>query len=99
MRESPTFKLFDLLKDQGAEVSYYDPHIPVITPTREHAAWTGHKSISWSEATVRDFDCVLISTKHRAFDLNELVAWADCIVDTRNALVEHTGKPGQIVKA
>ncbi len=99
MRESPTFKLFDLLKEQGAEVSYYDPHIPVITPTREHAAWTGHKSITWSEANVRDFDCVLISTKHRAFDLNELVAWADCIVDTRNALVEHTGKPGQIVKA
>ena len=99
MRESPTFKLFDLLKEQGAEVSYYDPHIPVITPTREHAAWTGHKSITWSESIVRDFDCVLISTKHRAFDLNELVAWADCIVDTRNALVEHTGKPGQIVKA
>jgi UDP-N-acetyl-D-glucosamine dehydrogenase len=99
MRESPTFKLFDLLKEQGAEVSYYDPHIPVITPTREHAAWTGHKSIAWSESTVRGFDCVLISTKHRAFDLNELVAWADCIVDTRNALVEHTGKPGQIVKA
>lgn len=99
MRESPTFKLFDLLKEQGAEVSYYDPHIPVITPTREHAAWTGHQSIAWREATVRGFDCVLISTKHRAFDLNELVAWADCIVDTRNALVEHTGKPGQIVKA
>lgn len=99
MRESPSFKLFDLLKEQGAEVSYYDPHIPVVTPTREHAAWTGTKSIIWSEAAVRACDCVIISTKHRAFNLDELVSWSDCIVDTRNALKQHAGQHGQITKA
>lgn len=99
MRESPTFKLFDLLKEQGAEVSYYDPHIPVITPTREHAAWTGHKSVAWNEQTVRTYDCVLIATKHKVFNLDELVNWSDCIVDTRNALANHAGKSGQITKA
>ena len=99
MRESPTFRIFDLLKEQGAEISYFDPHIPVITPTREHAAWTGHKSIEWKESVVRGFDCVIISTKHRAFNLDELVTWSDCIIDTRNALVAHPGKPGQITKA
>ena len=99
MRESPTFRIFDLLKEQGAEISYFDPHIPVITPTREHAAWTGHKSIEWEESLVRGFDCVIISTKHRAFNLDELVTWSDCIIDTRNALVAHPGKPGQITKA
>jgi UDP-N-acetyl-D-glucosamine dehydrogenase len=99
MRESPTFKLFDLLKEQGAEISYYDPHIPVITKTREHAAWTGHKSITWNKATVESFHCIVISTKHKAFNLDELVAWSPCIVDTRNALSKHSGKPGQITKA
>jgi UDP-N-acetyl-D-glucosamine dehydrogenase len=99
MRESPTFKLFDLLKEQGAEVSYYDPHIPVITPTREHAAWTGQKSIPWDEPTVRSCDCIIISTKHRAFNLDELVEWGHCIVDTRNALATYEGRHGQITKA
>src|SRR5438876_9161710 len=36
MRESPTFRLLDLLKGRGAEVAYYDPFIPIIGPTREH---------------------------------------------------------------
>ena len=43
MRESPTFKIFDLLKSVGAEVAYYDPFIPEVLPTREHADWTGTK--------------------------------------------------------
>ena len=46
-RESPTFKIMDLLKEYGAEVSYYDPHIPKIKPTREHDEWTGVESVDW----------------------------------------------------
>lgn len=99
MRESPAFKLFDLLKEQEAEVHYYDPHIPVITPTREHAEWTGHESIVWNEETLRSFDCVILATNHRSFRLEELVAWSDCIVDTRNALAGVKTRPGQILKA
>ena len=33
-RESPTYKLMDYLHEKGAEISYYDPHIPVIKPSR-----------------------------------------------------------------
>ena len=46
MRESPTFDLMDGLQNHSAQVDYHDPHIPEITPTREHAAWTG--SSLWS---------------------------------------------------
>ena len=99
MRESPTFKLFDLLRGQGAEVSYYDPHVPVITPTREHAEYTGWKSITWDQATVSAFDLVLISTHHSKYNLEELAAWAPVIVDTRNALAKVVTKPGQVTKA
>src|SRR5207245_9711323 len=28
LRESPTFRLLDLLKDGGAHVAYYDPYLP-----------------------------------------------------------------------
>ena len=99
MRESPTFHLFDLLKAQGAEISYYDPHIPVITPTREHAQYTGMQSIEWNQASVSAADLVLISTHHARVNLEQLVAWAPCIVDTRNAMSTIATKPGQVTKA
>jgi UDP-N-acetyl-D-glucosamine dehydrogenase len=99
MRESPTFKLMDLLQAEGAEISYYDPYIPVILPTREHAAWTGTHSVAWQEDVIRSFDCIVIATKHDNFDLPQLLTWADCIVDTRNALKDLPQKPGQVIKA
>ena len=42
---------------------------------------------------------MFIATKHKAFNLDELVTWAECLVDTRNALARHPGRPGQITKA
>ena len=99
MRESPTFELFDLLKAQGAEISFYDPHIPVVSPTREHAEYTGMKSIEWNQQTVSAADLVLISTNHAKVNLNELAAWAPCIVDTRNAMASIPTKSGQVTKA
>lgn len=99
MRESPSFRLLDLLKTHGAEVAYFDPHIPVVPPTREHKQWTGHKSVAWDEKTIRGYDAVIISTNHRAYKLDELATWAGCIIDTRNAMVRVNTKPGQVTKA
>ena len=99
MRESPSFRLMDLLKSLGADISYYDPHIPVILPTREHAVWTGLPSVSWDQATITGFDLVLLVTHHAKFNLDELVAWAEVIVDTRNALVATPARAGQVHKA
>jgi UDP-N-acetyl-D-glucosamine dehydrogenase len=99
MRESPAFKLFDLLIAGGAEVGYYDPHIPVITPTREHAEYIGWKSIPWNRETVSAFDLVLIATNHAQFNLTELAAWAPCIVDTRNAMAGIATAQGHVTRA
>ncbi|MEQ9278767.1 MAG: nucleotide sugar dehydrogenase [Balneola sp.] len=86
MRESPTFKIFDLLKTKGAEVSYFDPYIGEVLPTREHADWTGTKSIEWDKEIISSFDAVLISTNHSNIDYAELADWSNCIVDTRDAM-------------
>lgn len=86
MRESPTFKILDLLKEYGAEVAYYDPHIPQIKPTREHDKWTGTQSIDWDEQTLSDFDAVVIATDHSSVDYKILAEWSNCIIDTRNAM-------------
>jgi UDP-N-acetyl-D-glucosamine dehydrogenase len=99
MRESPTFILMDLLKQRGAEVAYYDPFIPVITPTREHAHWTGGKSVTWDKTTIAQYDAVLIATAHDAVNYKELGNWAKCIIDTRNVMKQVTSPAARVYKA
>ncbi|MDA3926580.1 MAG: nucleotide sugar dehydrogenase [Kiritimatiellae bacterium] len=85
-RESPSYVLMEMLKQRGAEVSYYDPYVPLIRSTREHSQWAGVESIEWKKETVSSFDCVLISTAHQCVDYKELSEWASLIVDTRNVM-------------
>ena len=99
MRESPTFVLMDKLVQRGAEVSYYDPYVPVVVPTREHAQWTGRKSVGWNEDVIRNCDAVLISTAHACVNYAELAAWAPLIIDSRNAMAGLQTKQGQVWKA
>ncbi len=98
-RESPTYKLMDLFDGYGAEVSYYDPYVPVIKPSREHGHWAGKKSIGWNKTTIQDFDAVLISTNHSNINYGELADWADLIIDTRNAMNGITSDRNKIWKA
>src|SRR3954471_18327517 len=55
-RESPSYVLMEMLKSRGAKVAYYDPYVPIIRPTREHAHWTGTKSVAWDKQTISSFD-------------------------------------------
>jgi UDP-N-acetyl-D-glucosamine dehydrogenase len=84
-RESPGYELMDRLTEMGAQVSYHDPYVPVIPPSREHGHWAGTQSVAWNEETISQFDLVLISTWHDCLDVDQLGDWAKSIVDTRNA--------------
>ena len=68
VRESPTFKLLELLEARGAAVSFHDPHVKTIPPTREHAAFAGRRSTAISVGTLAEHDAVLLSTDHDAVD-------------------------------
>jgi UDP-N-acetyl-D-glucosamine dehydrogenase len=98
-RESPSYTLMELLKKHGASVAYHDPYVPVIRPTREHSHWAGTKSVDWKREKIGSFDLVLIATNHACVDYRELADWANCIVDTRNAMVDVAVQPGQVWKA
>lgn len=98
-RESPSYILMDLLQESGAEVSYHDPYVPVIRPSREHSKWAGTKSVKWDKETISSFDLVLISTAHACVDYRQLAEWAPCIVDTRNAMNNIPTADGQVLKA
>ncbi|MCU0454649.1 MAG: nucleotide sugar dehydrogenase [Bacteroidetes bacterium] len=88
MRESPSFHLMELLEKRGAAVDYHDPFIPVIPPTREHAAFTGRRSAEISDR----YDLLLIATGHDEYKKIDFNRFTMPIVDTRN-LVRSSGGP------
>jgi UDP-N-acetyl-D-glucosamine dehydrogenase len=98
-RESPSYVLMDLLSERGAELEYYDPYVPMIKSTREHSHWAGKKSVKWDRATIESFDLVLVATNHSCVNYQELADWAQCIVDTRNAMAGTRLGSGEVWKA
>jgi len=98
-RESPSYVLMELLIERGAKVEYYDPYVPVIRPTREHSQFAGKKSVAWDRTTIENFDVVLIATNHSCVNCQELGDWAQCVVDTRNAMAGVSVAAGKVWKA
>lgn len=85
-RESPAYVLWDLLEQQGAEVDYHDPHVPVIRPSREHSHFAGRQSVALTACTLVDYDLVLVATNHQAVNVALIAEHARLVVDSRNAL-------------
>lgn len=83
LRESPALVLLEMLEAYGAVVDYYDPYIPVVPMTREHASVAGRKSVTWEQ--IGDYDAALIATDHDDVDHATLVRACDLVIDTRNA--------------
>lgn len=82
VRESPSLYLMNKLERRGAMVSYNDPYVPLIPPTRMFNQLAGRKSV----AVDGSYDLILISTAHDEygdFDFNGLNT---PVVDTRNIL-------------
>jgi UDP-N-acetyl-D-glucosamine dehydrogenase len=79
-RESPSYLVMDLLRDKGATVEYYDPHVPRVT--NGHSRWTGHHSISWSDHELATFDAAVICTAHHGVDYDNLADTIPLVVDT-----------------
>lgn len=98
-RESPAFKLIELLERRGANVDYYDPYIAAIPVTREHRALAGRRSIRWDEFEIEEYDAALIATDHDNIDYAELVRRSRLIVDTRNACGRRNIVSSKVVKA
>ena len=98
-RESPSFKLMELLEGRGAECDVHDPLVPVVPRTREHASFAGRKSVALDAGTVASYDVVLIATDHDAVDYKALVAGAKLVVDTRNACARAGALGDNVVKA
>lgn len=81
MRESPSIEIMELLQDKGAHVAYSDPHVLHFPAMRAHH-FDLH-SIEINEYMLREYDCVLLATAHKAFDYDLIAKHAHLIIDTR----------------
>jgi UDP-N-acetyl-D-glucosamine dehydrogenase len=87
-RESPAFKLIELIEAKGGEVDFHDPFVPVIPPLREHPEMSGRQGIAFNPARFGEYDAVLICTDHGGIDYAAVAASSRLVIDTRNALKE-----------
>ena len=87
-RESPSYKLMELLSQRGSEVSYNDPHIPTLRPVRKYNYTI--LSTPLTEITLAQADCILLVTDHDAYDPAFIIQHANLIVDTRDFFSDNT---------
>ena len=97
-RESPSFKLIELLIERGAIISYSDPHIPTLPKMRSFEV-PELSSESLTPEYLASLDCTLIATDHSAFDYKAIVNNSSLVVDTRNATKDVSENRDRIWKA
>jgi UDP-N-acetyl-D-glucosamine dehydrogenase len=83
-RESPALDIMDTVIQKGGNVSFNDPHIPMVKTN----AGNNLESIELNEETLKGADCVVLTTNHTAFDVELIQLHAKLIVDMRNMVKE-----------
>jgi UDP-N-acetyl-D-glucosamine dehydrogenase len=81
LRESPALTIIELLKQQGAIVSYNDPYFPALLKGRHYDLQMERVPLD----TIGEYDCVAIITDHSDYEYPAIVRDAKLVVDTRNA--------------
>jgi UDP-N-acetyl-D-glucosamine dehydrogenase len=74
MRESPALKLMALLRAQGAELSYHDPHVPELPDGMRSQELNG---------AMTEADLVVIVTAHAEVDHERVARDAALVLDLR----------------
>ncbi|HWO43765.1 MAG TPA: nucleotide sugar dehydrogenase [Candidatus Eisenbacteria bacterium] len=81
VRESPAFQILQGLRQKGAEISFYDPHVSAISIGDETL-----RSVNPTPEVLASVDCSVILTDHTGIDYERIAKFSPLVVDTRNAL-------------
>jgi len=82
-RESPAYKIMDILVRLEANVSYHDPYVSEINKTRQWQDARPLKSQPLTAETLSLADAVIIVTDHTNIDYRLIAKYARLIIDTR----------------
>jgi UDP-N-acetyl-D-glucosamine dehydrogenase len=81
VRESPAIRIIELLERQGAQVTYHDPHVPMLQVESK-----AYRSQPLSGDYLSAQDCVLVLADHDRIDWTLVLQYAPMVVDTRNVM-------------
>ena len=81
-RESPAIPVIDILKENGAEVEFYDPYISSFK--ENGVVMEGIPSID--ETIIAQYDLVMITCGHTNVDYKMIQKNAKAIFDTKNVM-------------
>lgn len=98
IRESPSLVLLESIGKRGTTIDYYDPHVPEIPMTREHASLAGRRSVELNAGTIAEYDAIVLATDHDAVDYALLREYGNLILDTRNAFERRGFRGEKIIK-
>ncbi len=87
-RESPTYKIMDILESKGAKVFYNDPYVPEIGPSREHMHFKGRRS----SALEGEYDLMILCTAHDEYRDIKPAQLKQPLLDTRGFFPDEPGK-------
>lgn len=96
MRESPSLKLIEILREKGSVVHYNDPYVPKLFKTRKYDYEM--ESVGLTKDNLQTYDLVLVSTDHSNYDYNFILENSKLILDTRNAFGKAGLKSDKIYK-
>lgn len=82
-RESPGYAIMKMLLEKGAVVTYNDPWIPKLQPTRKYDFQMSSTPIT--PEVLAEMDAMIIVTDHSDYDFAEIAKHSNLIIDTRNA--------------
>ncbi len=86
-RNSPAERVIELLLHRGAVVRYHDPYVPRFQVGNNvfHSQTVVLESVPLTEEELTAADCAVIVTGHRCLDYEQVMRYADLVVDTCNA--------------
>ncbi len=96
MRESPSLKLIEILREKGVKVDYNDPYVDKLPKTRKYEF--DLTSVELSKNNLSKYDLVLLSTDHSNYNYKFIASNAKLIVDTRNAFEKAGVKSEKVFK-
>jgi len=94
-RESPSFEIIELLLKRGADVSYYDPHIPVAPRMRSWPNLPKMESTSLTEEILTAIDAAIVVTDHTHVDYEFVLEHSPLVIDTRGV---YRGRNGNVAQ-
>jgi UDP-N-acetyl-D-glucosamine dehydrogenase len=80
IRESPSLKIIQLLREKAADVTYNDPYIPKIS-----LAQGSLSSMALTKENLSRADCVVVATDHSSYKISEIAANSKLVFDARGA--------------